>query len=252
MAQTIADRRLVTILVADVVGYSRLMGQDEVGTLKRLKALRRDVIDASVAVAKGRIIKTAGDGFIAEFASAVRAVNCAVSIQQGVTRHEAEIGDDRVPRLRIGINLGDVVVESDGDLYGDGVNVAARLEPLAEPGGICLSRSVYDQVRDKLRYPFEDRGKIGLKNIARPVGVYALSASAVNALANDDEAAETAPGTIGRSWRAVAATSGIHPRFSWSAGLAGHSGQDQWRLHRPRRMRLGCRASNFGLVISDE
>lgn len=114
-------------------------------------------------------------------------------------------------------------MEPDGDLYGDGVNVAARLEPLAEPGGVWVSRSVYDLVRDKVRYPFEYRGKIALKNIARPVGVYALSASAVIGLANDDEAPEAATGAIGRPWRAIAATSGSWP-FSQSAGLAGHFG----------------------------
>ncbi|ACA17246.1 putative adenylate/guanylate cyclase [Methylobacterium sp. 4-46] len=139
MVQTVADRRLVTILVAEVVGYSRLIGLDESGTLRRLKTLRREVIEPAVVSAKGRIIKTVGDGFIAEFGSAVRAVSCAVAIQQGVSRQQAGVADDRALRLRIRINLGDVVVEPDGHLYGDGINIAARLEPLAETGGICGS-----------------------------------------------------------------------------------------------------------------
>ncbi|ACL55144.1 adenylate/guanylate cyclase domain-containing protein [Methylobacterium nodulans] len=210
MGRTITDRRLVTILVADVVSYSRLIGADETGTLRRLKALRRDVIDPSVTSVHGRIIKTMGGGFIAEFASAVRAVSCAVTIQQGLARHEAEIPDDRALRLRIGINLGDVVVEPDGDLYGDGVNVAARLEPLAEPGGICIARSVYDQVRDNLRYPFQDRGELELKNIARPVGVYFLSASAIVGLAGTDEQAPEPVKTSNRKpWKATAVGAGF-------------------------------------------
>src|SRR4051794_5706197 len=167
-------------MVVDLVGYSRLMGLDEAGTLRRLKALRREVIDPSIAAAHGRIVKTMGDGLLVEFPSPVRAVSCAVTIQRAVLTRDTDLTPDRQFRLRIGVNLGDVVAESDGDLYGDGVNVAARLEPLAGPGGLCISRAVHDQVRDKLPYRFDDLGKRELKNIARPVGVFALSASAIS------------------------------------------------------------------------
>jgi class 3 adenylate cyclase len=186
------ERRLAAILVADVVGYSRLMGGDEAGTLRRLRGLRRELLDPRIEAARGRVVKSTGDGLIAEFPSPVRAVSCAVAIQRAMLTREAGMSDDHAFRLRIGINVGDVVAEPDGDLYGDGVNVAARLEPLAEPGGICISHTVHDQVRDKLGYPFEDRGKQALKNIARPVGVFALPAKAILALPVDDGETEPA------------------------------------------------------------
>ena len=132
------ERRLAAIMVADIVGYSRLMGVDEAGTLRRLKALRREVIDPSIAAAHGRIVKTMGDGLLVEFPSPVRAVSCAVQIQRAMLSRDTGLPEDRQFRLRFGINVGDVVAEPDGDLYGDGVNVAARLEPLAEPGA-CAS-----------------------------------------------------------------------------------------------------------------
>jgi adenylate cyclase len=182
-------RRLAAILVADIVGYSRLMGQDEAGTIRRLKALRRDITDPAITAAQGRIVKTMGDGLLVEFPSPLRAVSCAVRIQRAMTDWETTLPEDKRFRLRFGINVGDVVAQPDGDLFGDGVNVAARLEPLAEPGGLCVSRSVHDQVRDRLPFRFEDRGKLELKNIARPIGVFALSADAIHALAvpDDDE-----------------------------------------------------------------
>lgn len=186
-----AERRLAAIMVADIVGYSRMMGLDESGTLRRLKALRRELIDPQIAAARGRIVKTMGDGLLVEFPSPVRAVTCAVRIQKAMPGREPDLPPERRFSLRFGINVGDVMAEPDGDLYGDGVNVAARLEPLAEPGGLCVSRSVHDQVRDKLPYRFEDRGKLELKNIARPIGVFALSAAALGALgeiASEDEA----------------------------------------------------------------
>ncbi|WP_336487955.1 adenylate/guanylate cyclase domain-containing protein [Methylobacterium nigriterrae] len=186
-----AERRLAAIMVADIVGYSRLMGADEAGTLRRLKALRREVLDPSIAAAHGRIVKTMGDGLLVEFPSPLRAVTCAVQIQRAMLTRDAGLPQDRQFRLRFGINVGDVVAEPDGDLYGDGVNVAARLEPLAEPGGLCISRSVHDQVRDKLPYRFEDLGKRELKNIARPVGVFGLSAEAVGSL--PEQTAEDEP-----------------------------------------------------------
>jgi adenylate cyclase len=171
-------RRLTAILAADVAGYSRLMGADEEGTLERLKALRRELVDPKIAEHHGRIVKTTGDGLLVEFASVVDAVRCAVAVQRAMIDREAGMPEDRRIRFRIGINLGDVIVEDD-DIFGDGVNVAARLEALAEPGGICISRMVRDQIRDKLPYPFEDRGEQSVKNIARPIRVYALRAVAV-------------------------------------------------------------------------
>jgi adenylate cyclase len=151
------------------------MGQDETGTLARLKALRRELIDPQVAEHRGRIVKTTGDGILIEFPSVVEAVACAVAVQQGMAQRNAATTEERRIEFRVGINLGDVIVE-DGDIHGDGVNVAARLEGLAEPGGICVSRVVRDQVRDKLDLAFEDLGEQSLKNIARPVRVYRVLA----------------------------------------------------------------------------
>jgi adenylate cyclase len=166
-------RRLAAILAADVVGYSRLMGADEEGTHERLKALRRQLIDQKIKEHQGRIVKTIGDGLLVEFASVVNAVRCAAEVQQGMIDREPGLPDERRIKIRIGINLGDVIADDD-DIFGDGVNVAARLEALAEPGEICVSGVVRDQVRDKLPYPLEDWGERSVKNIARPVRVYAL------------------------------------------------------------------------------
>ena len=160
-----STRRLAAIFAADVAGYSRLMGTDEEGTLERLKALRRQLIDPKIAERHGRIVKTTGDGLLAEFPSVVDAVRCAAEVQRGMLDREPEVPDERRIRLRIGINLGDVIAEGD-DIFGDGVNVAARLEALAEPGGICISGMVHDQIRDKLPYLFADRGEQSVKNIA--------------------------------------------------------------------------------------
>jgi TolB-like protein len=165
------SRRLAAILAADVAGYSRLMGADEEGTLERLKALRRHLLDPKIAEHKGRIVKTTGDGMLVEFASVVDAVRCAVAVQQAMPERDTGIGaDDRI-ELRIGINLGDVIVEGD-DLYGDGVNIAARIEALADAGGVFVSNTVHDHVRDRLPFVFEDLGEQQVKNIARPVRVY--------------------------------------------------------------------------------
>jgi adenylate cyclase len=176
-----ATRRLAAILAADVSGYSRLMGADEEGTLERLKAHRRELVDPKIQEHRGRIVKTTGDGVLVEFSSVVDAVRCAVEVQRAMLDRNAEIPHDKRITFRIGINLGDVIIDGD-DIYGDGVNIAARLEALAEPGGIYISRVVRDQVRDKLLYPFEDMGEQSVKNIARPVRAYALSAAAVGAL----------------------------------------------------------------------
>jgi len=168
-------RRLCVILAADVAGYCRLMGADEDGTLTALTAHRRELIDPAIAEHAGRIVKTTGDGFLAEFASAVDAVKCAVDIQRGMAERNKTVTQDRRLAFRIGLNLGDVIVQDD-DLYGDGVNVAARLEALAEPGGICLSASAHEQVQDKIAaMRFDDLGEHRVKNIARPVRAYRIA-----------------------------------------------------------------------------
>jgi adenylate cyclase len=177
MKQTV-ERRLAAILAADVAGYSRLMGADEEGTLERLKTHRREFVDPKIRGHRGRIVKTTGDGMLAEFPSVVDAVRCAVETQRGMADRNAEVPEDQRITFRIGINLGDVIIDGD-DIYGDGVNIAARLEALAEPGGLCISRVVRDQVRDKLPYAFEDLGDRSVKNIARPVRAYRMSVDAV-------------------------------------------------------------------------
>jgi adenylate cyclase len=168
MSQT---RRLAAILAADVAGYSRLMGADEEGTHERLKALRRELVDPKIDEHHGRLVKTTGDGMLVEFPSVVDAVRCAVELQQAMPERNAGIAAHNHLELRIGINLGDVIVEP-GDLYGDGVNIAARIEALADAGGVFVSNTVYDQVRDRLPFVFEDLGEQQVKNIARPVRVY--------------------------------------------------------------------------------
>src|SRR6202030_2029733 len=154
------------------------MGADEEGTHERLKTHRRELVDPKISEHSGRIVKTTGDGILAEFGSVVDAVRCAAEVQRAMIDREAGMPENRRIRLRIGINLGDVIVEDD-DIYGDGVNVAARLEALSDPGGLCISRMVRDQIRDKLAYAFEDLGEQSVKNIARPVRVYALRSEAV-------------------------------------------------------------------------
>jgi TolB-like protein/class 3 adenylate cyclase len=168
MSQT---RRLAAILAADVAGYSRLMGADEEGTLERLKALRHELLDPKIAEHRGRIVKTTGDGLLVEFASVVDAVRCAVAVQQAMPERDTSVAAGSRIELRIGINLGDVIVEGD-DLYGDGVNIAARIEALADAGGVFVSNTVHDHVRDRLPFLFEDLGEQQVKNIARPVRVY--------------------------------------------------------------------------------
>jgi adenylate cyclase len=180
MSQT---RRLAAILAADVAGYSRLMGADEEGTLERLKALRRELLDPKIAEHHGRIVKTTGDGMLVEFASVVDAVRCAVEVQQAMPERNTGVAADNRIELRIGINLGDVIVEGD-DLYGDGINIAARIETLADVGGVFVSNTVHDQVRDRLPFVFEDLGERQVKNIARPVRVYRVSAALTHPVAN--------------------------------------------------------------------
>ncbi|HYM33088.1 MAG TPA: adenylate/guanylate cyclase domain-containing protein [Candidatus Cybelea sp.] len=172
MANERPNRRLAAILAADVAGYSRLTGGDEEGTLARLRAIRKELIDPAIAAHRGRLVNTTGDGALVEFASVVDAVRCAIEVQRGMLTRNVGFPPDRQIQFRVGINLGDVVVEADDDLMGDGVNVAARLEAVASPGGICVSDDAYRQVRDKLDYGFEDLGELQLKNIARRVHAY--------------------------------------------------------------------------------
>ncbi len=165
------ERRLAAIVAADVAGYSRLMGADEEGTLAQLKAHRLDLIDPKITEHRGHIVKTTGDGMLVEFASAVNAVRCAAEVQRGMAERNAEVPAEKRVEFRVGINVGDIIADG-GDIFGDGVNIAARLEALAEPGGICVSEVVRDQVRDKLGITFEATGEQQLKNITRPVRVY--------------------------------------------------------------------------------
>jgi adenylate cyclase len=169
------QRRLAAILAADVSGYSRLMGADEEGTLARLKALRAELIDPAIAGHNGRIVKTTGDGLLVEFASVVDAMRCAIQ-WQGAMGERAETGI----QFRIGVNLGDIIIDGD-DIHGDGVNIAARLEAMADPGGICISHAVLTQTRGKLDFPVEDLGDQALKNIAQPIHVFRVGAPATRA-----------------------------------------------------------------------
>src|SRR5215510_8385443 len=173
MAEARVERRLAAILAADVAGYSRLMGVDEEGTLTALKAHRREIVDPKIAEYRGRIVKTTGDGALVEFASAVDAVRCALEIQQLMAERNSPVSEDRRIEFRIGINIGDVIID-EGDVYGDGVNIAARLETLASPGSICIADSAYRQIEGKVSVNVGDLGEQQLKNIARPMRIYEL------------------------------------------------------------------------------
>src|SRR5207237_7287993 len=166
-----AMRRLAAILAADVAGYSRLIGADESGTLQAFKDIQAKLFEPTIAEHHGRLVKTTGDGFLVEFSSVVNALRCAVEVQASMTQRNADISPDRRIEFRMGINVGDIVVE-DGDIFGDGVNVAARLEGLAEPGGICVSARVQEDVAGRLDLTFDDIGEQSLKNIARSVRIY--------------------------------------------------------------------------------
>ncbi len=178
MSDERVERRLTAILAADVAGYSRLMGADEEGTLATLKAIRRELVDPRIIEHRGRIVKTTGDGLLVEFASVVDAVRCAVDVQREMAERNTGVSAETRIEFRVGINLGDIIIDGD-DIFGDGVNIAARLETLAEPGGICVSRVVRDQVRDKLAFAFEDMGEQQVKNIARPVRAHRIRIDAV-------------------------------------------------------------------------
>ena len=172
------ERRLAAILAADLVGYSRLMGADELGTLRALKALLRDHVDPTIAAYGGHIVKTTGDGLLVDFPSVVDAVACGVTIQRKVLERNAAVAEDKRLVFRIGINIGDIIVDGK-DIFGDGVNIAARLESICEPGGLCISEIARDQVRDKLPLTFSDLGEQQVKNIARPVRVFGLAPQAI-------------------------------------------------------------------------
>jgi adenylate cyclase len=193
------ERRLAAIMAADVVGYSRLMGVDEIGTLRVLQAHRRDLIDPQIAAHRGRIVKTTGDGLLVEFPSAVEAVASAIAVQQGVALRNAGIAEDKQLKFRIGINVGDIISEA-GDIFGDGVNVAGRLESLCQPGGLCISRAVRDQVRDKLPVTFDDLGEQQVKNIARPVRAFGLTPQAIAAIPELAPNRLTVPERRGGRW----------------------------------------------------
>jgi adenylate cyclase len=216
-------RHLAAILAADIAGYGRLMGEDEEGTLAALRMWRREIADPRIREHRGRIVKTTGDGFLVEFASVVDAVHCAVEMQRAMAEHNAGIPVERRIEFRIGINLGDIITQ-DHDIYGDGVNVAARLEALAEPGGICISRVVRDQIRDKLPYAFDDMGEQLVKNIARPVRAYAMRAPAVAATAPSPLPAASARRGIARRPAVIAASMvaaiaiAIAGWWAWSRG----------------------------------
>src|SRR6185312_11521065 len=188
-------RKLAAILAADVVGYSRLTGADEDRTLARLRALRSDLIDPTIAVHKGRVVKRTGDGALVEFRSVVEAVRCAIEVQNGMVERNAGLPPDRRIEFRIGIHLGDVVEESDGDLMGDGVNIASRLEGVAKPGAICLSEDAYRQVRARLDLSVSDLGETKLKNIVEPMRVYSLEVGIAAKAKPATQAEPTAPAT---------------------------------------------------------
>ena len=181
MVEQRVQRRLAAILAGDVAGYSRLMGADEEGTLSRLNVHRREFLEPKIADHRGRIVKRTGDGILIEFASVVDAARCAVEIQHGMAERNAPVPQDKRIEFRIGIHVGDVIFE-DGDIFGDGVNIAARLESIAQPGGISISDDAYRQVRGKLDIDFQDAGEHELKNIARPVRVYQLQQSGGRAM----------------------------------------------------------------------
>src|ERR1700719_3335579 len=203
MAET---RKIAAILVADVVGYSRLAGADEDGTLSRLRGLRSDLIDPAAAAHHGRIVKRMGDGNLVEFRSVVDAVRCAIELQNGMVERNSGLPPERRIELRIGIHLGDVVEESDGDLMGDGVNIAARLEGIAQPGAIYLSEDAYRQVRGRLDMAVTDLGQTELKNIERPIRVYSLQ---VGVPAQAKPATEAKPGEPKKRWALTPLIAGI-------------------------------------------
>jgi adenylate cyclase len=240
MGEQRVERRLAAILAADVAGYSRLMGANEVATLRALKILRREIVDPALTAHGGRIVKLTGDGILIEFTSAVDAVACAVEVQRAMAGHNAEAPPDRRIDYRVGVNIGDVIVDGE-DIYGDGVNVAARLEGLAEPGGIWISGAVYEHVRDKLPFAFADKGEQTVKNIARPVHVYALDPDAIAALGGI-EPSLSAPESVraGRLRHIWPALAGVAATLLLAAGL--------WTVFRPGTPEAG-RVPGLSIVV---
>lgn len=237
------SRRLTTILAADVAGYSRLAGADEEGTVSRLRALRQELVNPVIAANRGRIVKTTGDGILIEFGSVVDAVRCALDVQRGMIARNANIAPDQRIEFRVGIHLGDVIVESDGDLMGDGVNIAARLEGIAEPGGITVSRQVLDQVEDKLDFSYGELGRQNLKNIAKPVEVFAIRLDAAAApssrfLATANLKQEIRYCKASDGVRLAYATVGSGPPMLKSAHWLGHLDYD-WELPIAQHFLLG-------------
>jgi adenylate cyclase len=207
MAGGRVERKLAAILAADVAGYSRLMGADEEGTLARLKALRAELVDPAIAGHNGRIVKTTGDGLLVEFQSVVNAMRCAIAWQAAM----ADSGDSGI-HFRIGVNLGDVIIDGD-DIFGDGVNIAARLEAMAEPGGICISRTVHTETRGKLDFPVEDLGDQALKNIVQPVHVFRVGARA----SRPHAPTLPSPASGGGLGRGAAGTAAVRPMVAPAA-----------------------------------
>ena len=177
MTDNRVERRLAAILAADVAGYSRLMGADEEGVLAHLKAARKSVVDPTIAAHRGRIVKTSGDGMLVEFASVVDAARCAIEVQRGMVEQNATVPQAKRIEFRVGIHVGDIIVD-DNDIFGDGVNIAARLEGIAEPGGVCISDDAQRQIRGKVDIGFEDMGPQSLKNIAEPMRAWRLRMNA--------------------------------------------------------------------------
>ena len=229
-------RKLAAILVADVVGYSRLVGADEDRTLARLRALRSDLIDPTIAVHHGRVVKRTGDGSLIEFRSVVDAVRCAIEVQNGMAERNAGLPPERRIEFRVGIHLGDVVEESDGDLMGDGVNIAARLEGIAAPGAICLSEQAYRQVKGRLDLAVTDLGQTQLKNIAEPIRVYSLQVG-VPAQAKPRRQQDPARQRSAPRWH----RSPLASQPCSSPSRAGHGGSSKrtglWPSQRSRRPR---------------
>lgn len=213
------QRRLAAILAADVAGYSRLMGSDEIGTHTSLKLHRRELVDCAITEHHGRIVHTAGDGLLVEFASVVDAVGCAVKVQRSMAKRNLGIPEDKQIVFRIGINIGDIIIDDD-DIFGDGVNIAARLEALCEPGGICISRAANDQIRDKLSIAFADLGEQTVKNIARAVGVFGLTAKDIEGLpaptaaVADEPVAIPAADTLGQQVHFCQAKDGVQLAYA--------------------------------------
>ena len=221
------ERRLSAILAADVAGYSRLMGMDEEGTLAQLKGHRQALVDPKIEEHRGRIVKTTGDGMLVEFASVVDAVRCAVEVQRGMSERNARVNLDKRIEFRVGINLGDIIIEAD-DIYGDGVNIAARLEGIAEPGGICISRQAHDHLLEKLSFTCEKLGLRNLKNIAKPVEVYSVNFGSVSMTQETkycraSDGVRIAYATVGQGSPLVKAANWMnHLEYDWESPIWHH------------------------------